>query len=57
MKINDISFLTLEKVPLTLNSISTVEFNIIMETGLSQAKSDQLRPVSEVFVGLREQLK
>ena len=55
MNINDISSLSLPKEPLTLDSMTTTEFDSIMETGLSQAKSDQSRPVSEVFAKLREQ--
>lgn len=41
--------LTLPKEPITLDSLTTEEFNSIMETGLSQAKSDQSRPITEVF--------
>lgn len=45
--------ISLPKEPATLDSITTAEFNSIMETGLSQAKADQSRPASEVFADLR----
>ncbi len=41
--------------PTTLDSMTTKEFNSIMETGLSQAKSDQSRPVTDVFADLRRE--
>ena len=37
------------KEPLSLNTMTTEEFNSMMETGLSQAKSDKSRPISDVF--------
>lgn len=49
--------LSLPREPLTLDSMTAVEFDSIMETGLSQAKSDQSRPVSEVFAELRQELQ
>ena len=49
--------LSLPREPLTLDSMTTAEFDSIMETGLSQAKSDQSRPVSEVFAELRQELQ
>ncbi len=41
--------LSLPKEPVTLDSMTTEEFNSIMEKGLSQAKADQSRPVADVF--------
>ena len=49
--------LSLPKEPISLDSMTTAEFNSIMETGLSQAKADQSRPASEVFANLRQELK
>lgn len=49
--------LALPKEPATLDSVTTEEFNSIMETGLSQAKSDQSRPVADVFADLRQELQ
>lgn len=49
--------LSLPREPLTLDSMTAAEFNSIMETGLSQAKSDQSRPVNEVFAELRQELQ
>lgn len=46
--------LSLPKEPITLDSLITEEFNSIIETGLSQAKSDQSRPVADVFVDLKQ---
>ena len=43
--------------PVTSDSITTAEFNSIMGTGLSQAKSDESRPVSDVFADLRKGLQ
>ncbi len=45
--------LSLPKEPATLDSMSTEEFNSIMEKGLLQAKADQSRPVTDVFADLR----
>lgn len=49
--------LALPKEPITLDSLTTEEFNSIMETGLSQAKSDQSRPAADVFADLRRELQ
>ncbi len=49
--------LSLPKEPVTLDSMTTEEFNSIMEKGLSQAKADQSRPVSDVFADLRRELQ
>lgn len=49
--------LALPKEPISLDSMTTAEFNSIMETGLSQAKADQSRPASKVFADLRQELK
>lgn len=49
--------LSLPKEPISLDSMTTAEFNSIMDTGLSQAKADQSRPASEVFADLRQELK
>ena len=46
--------LSLPKEPATLDSMTTEEFNSIMETGLSQAKSEQSRPVADVFADLKQ---
>ena len=49
--------LSLPKEPVTLDSMTTSEFNSIMETGLSQAKNDDSLPVTEVFTNLRQELQ
>ena len=49
--------LSLPKEPVTLDSLTTGEFNSIMDKGLSQAKADQSRPVSDVFADLRRELQ
>lgn len=49
--------LSLSKEPVTLDSMATEEFNSIMETGLSQVKSDQSRPATDVFEDLRRELQ
>lgn len=49
--------LALPKEPIALDSLNKEEFTSIMETGLSQAKSDQSRPVAEVFADLRQKLQ
>ena len=49
--------LSLPKEPATLDSMTTEEFNSIMEKGLSQAKSDQSRPVADIFADLRRELQ
>lgn len=49
--------LSLPKKPISLDSMTTAEFNSIMETGLSQAKADRSRPASEVFADLRREIQ
>lgn len=49
--------LSLPKEPVTLDSMTTEEFDSIMEKGLSQAKSDLSRPAADVFADLRRELK
>lgn len=48
--------LSLPKEPASLDSMTIAEFDSIMETGLSQAKNDQSRPVSDVMANLRRRL-
>ena len=48
--------LSLPKEPITLDSMTTENFNSVMETGLSQAKNDQSRPAADVFADLRREL-
>ena len=47
--------LSLPKEPATLDSMGTAEFNSLMEKGLSQAKTDQSRPIADVFADLRRE--
>lgn len=55
---NSIPFsLSLPNSPVTLDSISIETFNSIMETGLSQAKSNQSRPVADVLADLKRELQ
>ena len=49
--------LSLLKEPATLDSMTKEEFDSIMKTGLSQAKSDQSRLVADVFADLRRELQ
>lgn len=49
--------LSLPQEPATRDSMTTAEFNSLMEKGLSQAKSDNSRPVSDVFADLRRELR
>lgn len=49
--------LSLPKEPGSLDSMTTEEFDSIMENGLKQAKSDQSRPVDDVFANLRQELE
>lgn len=49
--------LSLPKTPATMDFMTTKEFDSIMETGLSQAKSDQSRPVADVFTDLRREIQ
>ena len=48
--------LSLPKEPTTMDSLTTEEFNSIMEKGLSQAKADQSRPAADVFADLRREI-
>ena len=48
--------LSLPKEPATLDSMTTEEFNTIMETGLSQAKNNQSRPYTNVLTDLRQEI-
>lgn len=48
--------LSLPKEPLAQDSLTTEDFNSIMEIGLSQAKADQSRPATDVFTELRQEL-
>ncbi len=45
------------KEPNALDSMTTEEFNTIMETGLSQAKDDQSRSSTDVFADLRREIQ
>lgn len=49
--------MSLPKEPVTLDSMTTEKFNSIMETGLSQARTNQSRPVVDVFADLRRELQ
>lgn len=49
--------LSLPQEPASRDSMTTAEFNSLMEKGLSQAKSDNSRPVSDVFADLRRELR
>lgn len=48
--------LSLPKQPVTRDSMMAEEFNAGMETGLSQAKSNQSRPAVDVIADLRWEL-
>ena len=48
--------LSLPKEPLSLDSITTDEFDTIMETGLSQAKANQSRHYTDVLTDLRQEI-
>ena len=49
--------LSLPKKPATLDSMTTEEFNSIMEAGLMQAKLNQSRPATNVIADLRRELQ
>ena len=49
--------LSLPKEPATQDSMTTEEFDSIKEKGLSQAKANQSRPVTDVFADLRQELQ
>lgn len=46
--------LSLPKDPATLDPMTTEKFNSIMETGLSQAKSDQSHFATDVFADIKK---
>ena len=48
---------TLPKEPTTLDSMTTKEFNSIMEAGLMQAKLNQSSPATNVIADLRRELQ
>ena len=48
--------LSLPNEPATLDSMSLKEFNTIMETGLSQAQSNQSRLYTDVLADLRQEI-
>ena len=48
--------LSLPNEPVTLDSMSLKEFNTIMETGLSQAQSNQSRLYTDVLADLRQEI-
>ena len=43
--------------PLSRDAMAVAEFNTMMETGLSQTRTDDSRPVSDVFADLRKGLQ
>lgn len=49
--------LSLPKEPATLDSMTTGEFDSVMEKGLEQATSDQSRHVADVFTDLRREIQ
>ncbi|MCI8771859.1 MAG: type II toxin-antitoxin system RelB/DinJ family antitoxin [Lachnospiraceae bacterium] len=49
--------LSLPKEPVTLDAMTTSEFDTIMENGLRQAKTDQSRPYTDVFTDIRQEIK
>ena len=49
--------LSLPKKPATLDSMTTEEFNSIMEAGLMQAKLNQSSPATNVIADLRRELQ
>lgn len=49
--------LSIPDEPMARDSMTTAEFNTMMETGLSQARDDESRPVSDVFANLRKGLQ
>ena len=49
--------LSLPKEPLTKDTMTTSEFDTLMEKGLSQAKSGDSRSVTDVFTDLRRGLQ
>lgn len=49
--------LSLPKEPDALDSMTSEEFNSIMETGLSQAKANQSRLATDVLADLKQELQ
>lgn len=49
--------LLLPKEPVTRDSMTTEEFNAVMEMGLLQAKSNQSRPAADVIADLIRELQ
>lgn len=49
--------LSLPKEPVTHDSMTTEEFNAVMEKGLQQAKSNQSRFAADVIADLRRELQ
>ena len=49
--------LSLPNEPLARDSMTDTEFDSMMETGLSQAKFDNSRPVTDVIADLRRELQ
>ena len=49
--------LSLPKEPVTRDSMAPEEFDSIMDKGLTQAKTDDSRPVADVFADLRRELQ
>lgn len=49
--------LTVPDEPVAQDLMTAAEFNTMMETGLSQARADELRSVSDVFSDLRKELQ
>ena len=49
--------LSLPREPVTLDVMTTPEFDTIMENGLKQAKADQSRPYTDVFTDIRQEIK
>lgn len=47
----------LPKEPATRDSMTTKEYDLIMENGLQQAKADQSRPAADVIADLRRELQ
>lgn len=49
--------LSLPKEPISLDSITTDEFDTIMETGLSQVKANQSHHYTDALTDLRQEIK
>lgn len=48
---------SLPKEPTMRDSMTTTEFDSVMEKGLQQAKADQSRPAADVIADLRRELQ